>query len=350
MTKPKIDNLPYKHTVSVLNRALPLEYAIRAFKVAEPEIFSALEALDEEIESYWLDLGWARENMVESDLKDLSWDALQCGYPMVRNHLKLYTHADEMRIALDKLSGEFVHRFNELECDFLYRFRACDLLSGNDIRKLLAMTEKSLRYALNAEAKGEFDAEYFLRGVREVRHLYPTAVMTNGKVDTKWGIGQQALWLGLPFDLTLDDLKGVLNEYLYQYARQREFLTEEPDNVPGLLVQGTLLDELFKQPQDAPVTTLRSLTAPLRGLLCWDYNREYAAAKVGNFRTKAIKKAARICRHMSGKTLTQVEGILLNDLRAAHAKIADVRPSLLPFPELRACAIPPLAKPRDSCA
>lgn len=330
MTQATLSNDLYTHTLSVLNRALPLEYAIRAMKVAEPAIFSGLEALDKDIESYWLSHGWEKASIDDCDLKDLSWDTLQCNYLMVRNHARLFSHPKEMRLGLQEISDRYHLRFNELECDFLYRFRACDLLSGNDVLKLLSTTKRSLEDSKKATHDDKLLAESFLRKVREAQYLFPNAVLSTGTMLTKRGGEQDARWLGVPYDLSLEELRGALNEFLYQYARER--LLVETGGVPSSIINAVLAYELREQPLSAHVKTFRGLYGPLRGLLCWDLNHKYKSEKIKGFRDRATSEAASLCADYMpdsrNKGDQDAKTVLLEDLKGTKTRINDVRPAL----------------------
>jgi len=329
MATRKLPSPVYTHLQSVLNRALPLEYAIRAMKTHEPQVFKKLLQIDSEIRSFWSGQGWSIAEISQTQVVDMSWDGLQSAYIMVRSHGKIYPCAKKMREGIEEICRLYIDQFNAVQSVFLDHFRVCDLVSGNDIPTLLRKVAQAMGEAFRLANNPEIPGSSFLLGVREGLRLQPRVAIAADEIVTKPDGKQDALFLALPYCLTLDELKEAVNEFLYRYAIDREIRSTQGDGVSRTVIGSLLNADLHALPADAAVATYQMAIGPIRGLLCWDLRQQYVEQKGAAPRKHATEEAHRLHVELIPSRPPPEQQTFVDDLKKVSRKINEVLPKLL---------------------
>src|SRR6202035_3368901 len=97
MSKRIIDNTLYRHVLSTINRALFLEYAIRATQARHPTEMRKLRELDLKIRQFWIEAGLKDVEINSDDFMDFAWDCIQIGHPLTHTQGRII-HPELMRI------------------------------------------------------------------------------------------------------------------------------------------------------------------------------------------------------------------------------------------------------------
>ncbi|MFJ5360277.1 hypothetical protein ACIPUG_04865 [Pectobacterium sp. CHL-2024] len=148
------------------------------------------------------------------------------------------------------------------------RFRVVDLLNGNDIESLTSKVIKSKRYMYIYEKEDDIPIEQFVLGnYREAILLYPSALYQYGNYE-QHGNKYTGMGILLGFNMSIDDVNGAVNEFLYQYGKFRE--EHNRDFVSSELISNFLRQQLLDSSKDNEVTRLDSILTGLLGLYCYD--------------------------------------------------------------------------------
>lgn len=281
MTERKLDNTLYVQLMGVVNQALPLEYAIRAARQANPREISQLSGINQRIKQYWIALGASDEEIESESLVDFSWDVMQVGFPLARRHGRHYPDREFLDLIHRGLAGVrdmFGGEVARLTIPATGYFRICDLLHGNDVLGLLNVVARCLRDAKDYETADEIELKKFVLGVREPIHLHPgrdyvvSQRREGGRTVERFGIV-----LDTEMEFSMLDLKRQVWEFLYQFAVRRESLRRSHlvDCTSSELIDEFLRDELFGRIDKYKVKRLDGFISPLSGLYCWDLVQRY---------------------------------------------------------------------------
>lgn len=294
MANAKIDNHLYQHLKSGLNKALPLEYAIRATKVMVPAEFRELISLDEEIRSLWIDKGVSNEEIDSENLMDHSWDLLQLGQALSRTHGRIYKHQAFLELihrTLDEIVEKYSDKVSEIKIPTADRFRYCDLINGNDIEKVLDAVINCIKHAQGYTNEDEIPIEKFVRFIRQPIQLYPGSRYALIRDEKLLG-GAQAFALCLDFTAEYDDIKMAVDEYLYQYAKLRENHLENisRNDTTTRLIDDFLTIEYSDKSTKKEIKRFDGFLSIVTGILCWDTYR-----KLKNSGAESASLEAAIC-------------------------------------------------------
>ncbi len=276
MSERKIDNGLYSDLVSTFNRALPLEYAIRAAYQENPDELLQLSKIEQRIRHYWIDLG-ASDALIESDsLVDSAWDVIQIGFPLLRRHGRVNSPeiVDLIYQGLTNVREVFGDDVDQLRIPASRYFRICDLLNGNDVSSMLNAVALGLKESKNYEAEDSIKLSKFVRGIREPIHLHPGLdyVVTERREEER-PIERFGIVLDTEMEFSLPDLKRQIREFLYQFAIRRGALRS--DHTSHELIDEFLWDEWLGKIDKHRVTRLDGFISSLSGLYCWDLVQRY---------------------------------------------------------------------------
>lgn len=293
MTERKLDNGLYIHLIYVINCALPLEYAIRATKKANPNEFQRLLEINKEVRQYWIDLGATGTEIDTESLVDFAWDTIQVGFPLTRRHGRVYDNCeflDMIHRGLSNIRNAFVADFGLLNIPATRYFRVCDLLSGNDVLNVFGLVAQCLHDAKSYNASDEIELQKFVRGIREPIHLHPGMQYVTGE----YRVGERSvegfgLLLNTESAFSMADIKRQIREFLYQYAVRRQSLRSAQvcDQTSEALINEFLKDELHLRDHERKVTRMDGFMSVLSGLYCWDLVHQF----VGNETTSGVDTA-----------------------------------------------------------
>ncbi|HKR44776.1 MAG TPA: hypothetical protein VJU59_34740 [Paraburkholderia sp.] len=285
MTEPKLDNTLFVHLRSALNQALPLEYALRAARQANPNELEQLSAIGRDIRQYWTDLGASAAQIDAEDLMEFAWDTVQVGFPLTRRHGRRYRDRTFLGIIDRGLAGvreKFGSEVDALRVPATGYFRIVDLLNGNDILKLLNAVVRCLGDAKAYEALDTIELERFVRGIREPVHLHPgMEYVAKTRPDGEREVEQFGVVLDTEMELALPDLMHQIWEFLYQFAVRRESMRPAfvEDRTSHDMIEAFLRAEMFGHVNQRTVKRLDGFVGPLAGLYCWDLVQRYREEK-----------------------------------------------------------------------
>lgn len=285
MTERKLDNTLFVHLRSVINQALPLEYALRAARQANPIELEQLSAIGSKIRQYWTDLGASAAEIDAEDLMAFAWDTVQVGFPLTHRHGRRYPDRTFLGIIDRGLAGvreKFGSEVDALRIPATGYFRIVDLLNGNDILKLLNAVVRCLRDAKAYEAEDAIELKKFVLGIREPVHLHPgMEYVAKTRPDGEREVEQFGVVLDTKMELALPDLMRQMREFLYQFAVRRESMRPAfvEDRTSHDLIGAFLRDEMFGHIDKHTVTRLDGFVGPLTGLYCWDLVQRYRQEK-----------------------------------------------------------------------
>ena len=148
MASPKYDNLLYTTTLADLNKALPMEWTIRALQVHNSAQYQCLQSIDSNIHDFWRKRSFLAEEISDLELMEFSWDFLQIGKSTSRSFTKVI-HPDVHQKFWGGLKDIYELWSNEvknikLPC-IARNYRYFDVLHGNDIERLLKKVSKIVR-------------------------------------------------------------------------------------------------------------------------------------------------------------------------------------------------------------
>jgi len=276
MTERKIDNSLYTHLRSVISRAMPLEYGIRAVRLSNPLVLQKLRAVNGRIRQYWIGLGASDDEIDKEDLMDFAWDTLQVGFPLTRRHGRMYGNREFLDLIHEGLAGvrnEFAADVAELAIAATRYFRICDLLSENDILQMLSSVARCLQDAQAYEVHDEIELAKFVRKVREPIHLHPALrYAADGHEENGRTVESFGFLLDTEMEFSIVELKRQIGEFLYQYAVRRQSLRPafSPDPTADALIGEFLREDMRVPDGEKPVTRLDGFISILSGLYCWD--------------------------------------------------------------------------------
>lgn len=280
MARLKIDNGLYFHVRSMLNAILPLEYTIRAFRSEFSQQFLELKSINDEIYQFWIRQGFSDEQIKHELLMDYAWDSIQFRWPMVRNHGRVFLSSEvpeKIRVSLIKIEKEFSHKVINGNYPFVDRFRIVDLMNGNDIGYLLSKIISIRKAMVGYAKKDDIPMREFAFKIRYPILFYPNSFYMTGKSNKGDFIG-----ICLDMRMSYDDVKGSINEFIYQYAKMRDQYNNN-DTSASKLINDFLSDNMFNAPkEDSEVIRIDSLLTGVSGLLCFD---EAEKIKIGGSRS-----------------------------------------------------------------
>lgn len=274
MTKPKIENVLYNYLRGSINNILPLEFAIRAAESLYPDEFKNMRILNKDLEHFWYSKGITPEELVAEDFLDFSWDKLQTSVYLVRRHGRLY-NIDLLNIlgsGLREIEKKFMGQYVECLMPPLSYFRACDLISGNDIPLLIIEFGKSLKKSKLYDAESEVPLEDLPRvKLREPIHLHPSFEFCDE--DSYFSRGKIGGCFNIQYQLSAEDFFIVMREFMYQYAVccGVDFQRRNP-------YIRAIINNFLKKESDGifdyeDVKRLDSFFVYLLGLRFWDYKK-----------------------------------------------------------------------------
>lgn len=281
MTERKLNNSLFVHLKSVINAALPLEYAIRAAQVTNPTELEQLSEIDKQIQQYWLGLGASETEIVSEQLMESAWDMIQVGLPLTRTHGRVYfdqQFSEILHLGFAGVRDQFGPKVAPLQFPITQYFRICDLLNGNDISKLLNASSRCLKDAQGHGLKDDIELKKFVRGVREPIHIHP-GMQFVAKEEVREGrhVEHFGIVLDPEIEFSMVDLRRQIGEFLYQYAIRREVchgpITQ--DRLSRDLIDDFLKDDLFGYTEKHSITRLDGIISVLSGLYCWDLTQQY---------------------------------------------------------------------------
>lgn len=324
MTNKKIDNTLYIHLASVINQALPLEYAIRAARQANPREMEQLAEIGEQIEQYWLALGASEQEIQHDRLVDLVWDVLQVGLPMSRRHDRVFADRVFVELINKGLAGAraaFGEALQPLRLPATDYFRICDLLNGNDIAKLLTVVARRLHESRTHQPQDDIALEKFVHGVREPIRLHPgLEFVTKHRSDSPREVERFGIVLDTEMAFDTADLQRLVREFLYQFAQRRQALRAPTavDPTSEKLIQAFLTDDLLGRVTPHKADRMNSLLGPLAGLQCWDLVEQYRQEEKASPVDDAVAAVLAIL-HPKDKDLTGHAGMKKNFYTARTA-------------------------------
>lgn len=276
MTQSIIRNSLYSHLWSVINGALPLEYAIRNTKLLNQDTLQSWGLLDREIREYWLRIGATNEEIDREELMDFAWDTIQFGFPLSRAHGRFYPNQEFLDIinrGLADVRSCFVEKLDPLRIPVTRKFRICDLLHGNDIPNLLNATAECLNKASELDSSPEISLADVVKGIREPIILHEGfRFVSQEKECERGGVESFGFTLDTDADISINELKQLVREYLYQYAIRRMTFNPTPEMQPlsRALIDDFLRENLFRKEQDNVAPRYDSFVTRLSGIYCWD--------------------------------------------------------------------------------
>lgn len=285
MTERKLDNTLFVHLRSVVNQALPLEYALRAAMLANPTELDQLSAIGRKIRQYWADLGASAAQIDAEDLMDFAWDTVQVGFPLTHRHGRCCGDQSLLEIIDRGLAGvreKFGSEVDALRIPATGYFRIVDLLNGNDILKLLNAVARCLGDAKAYEAEDTIELKRFVLGIRQPVHLHPgMEYVAKTRPEGAHKVERFGIVLDTKMELALPDLMRQMREFLYQFAVRRESMRPAfvEDRTSHDLIEAFLRDEMFGRIDKHAVTRLDGFVGPLTGLYCWDLVQRYRQEK-----------------------------------------------------------------------
>lgn len=300
MSKPKKDNVLYRHLKKSINNALPLEYAIRAVSQVAPEKMAQLREINEELTAEWLERGVTEDELHAEELLDFSWDILQVGFPLSRFHGRVLIDedfAELIRSTLNQIAEKYVHQVRKLEVPLGNRFRYCDLLNGNPIDQLLEAITKCLDATQRYKTDDSVPLKEFVLCIREPILLYPGASFgfTNGD-----NPGLSAFALSLRFDMEYEDIKLAVEEFLYQYAKYRESREGQisVSVTTRKLINDFLRKDILEKLRKGDIARHDGFISVLSGLYCWDRYMLYKVNKQMGAMETAVKDTVEILNRL----------------------------------------------------
>ncbi|WP_432239575.1 hypothetical protein [Herbaspirillum robiniae] len=286
MSEKRVDNTLYRHVASIINRALFLEYAIRAAKDRFPEEMQRLSELDLEIRKTWIELGLREEEIDAEDFMEFAWDFIQVGTTLTHSHGRILRPT--LKEIFDRGLPEIFEKFRPVVEKLLIapakHYRICDLLKGNNILSLLNDVSQALRDANSYEMDDDIFVSKFIKNVRGPIFLHPAFRHEPIEYDSEGGAGQiGALALIVDFNVPFSelDLKRQFREFQYQYAKQRAIYGNGGmhDLVPHQLINGALYEDFYGFDGEDPIIRHDGFINVLSGLYCYDRFHDIQSAR-----------------------------------------------------------------------
>lgn len=290
MAVRKLNNIVFDQLLSSFNRVLRLEYAIRALRQTEPATYQALSNLHALIHAFWKDhKKWSQAEVRECRVVDRTWDQLQVGQSLTRDHGHIYNAWDEMVEGAQQWVEQYAESFALLSSRYLRCFRACDLMEGNSILTLLRKTSNTLEAAGDIDEASPIPIGKFFLGVRDPVFLHPKALIVPYKDEATGSLCQL---LAVDYGMSIADLRAAMSEFVYQYAIARQHVIG--DGTAARLINDVLMDDL-KAPPLSYVRKRTQFVSKLRGLYCWDLFARMGGRNTRGAMTRALEKASDDC-------------------------------------------------------
>lgn len=281
MTKRTKDNTLFTYLKSVVNEALPLEYAIRAAHLAYPNELAELAKIHQRIRQFWIELGASEAEIDAESLMDFAWDTIQVGFPLSRRHGRAYPDREFLDLihrGLASVREKFGADVDDLDIPPTQYFRICDLLNGNDIKPLLHAVAQGLEDADDYEATDEIALKKFVLGIRQPVHLHPGLqyVVTN-RGEGENAVERFGIVLDTQMEFSMPELERQIREFLYQFALRRQSLRPvfTIDPISDSLINEFLNDEMLGRINKHTLQRHDGFASVLSGLYCWDLAQLY---------------------------------------------------------------------------
>lgn len=283
MAKPEYDNELYVHTLSQINNALPMEYAIRVTKQSAPDAYQALIDIDNMLHEFWRQKNFNDDEIEDNELKDFSWDYLQTGKFYSRSFSKIFQPDvfNDMQDGLKSIFQKYKKEVADLRLPLAAsNFRYCDLLNGNDIPRVLVKVKSILNLVENYPKESSIPLKDFANFIRIPVRLHNDSLICDGVgIKTKEGEKlDNSIILLMRTDKPISDFKAMLNEFSLEYCKRRmAYIDAHPDEkydpLPRQLITEVLHSEKFDK-SHVVVKRHDGLMRPLVGLYCWDFMQE----------------------------------------------------------------------------
>lgn len=322
MAVRKLNNIVFDQLLSSFNRVLRLEYAIRALRQTEPATYQALSNLHALIHTFWKShKKWSDKEVRVCRVVDRTWDQLQLGQSLTRDHGNLYTARDEMVEGTQQCAEQHAESFALLSSKYLRCFRVCDLMEGNSILTLLRKTSNTLEAANDIDDALPIPIEKFFLGARDPVFLHPKALIVPYKDEAT---GASCQLLVIDYSMSITDFRAAMSEFVYQYATARQHVIGAGDGTASRLINDVLIDDL-KAPLLQYVKKRTQFESKLRGLHCWDLFASMGGHDTRGAMTRALEKASEDCiEFLPGHTKDPEFKTLKADYRQATRAIQTI--------------------------
>lgn len=277
MGTAKYDNTLYEHTKALINKALYMEWTIRAIQRSAPVQYQALQSIDSRLHDVWRQKGFNDDEIIAFELKDHSWDALQVGRICSRTYTRVYNQNVFARIneGIKDVVTSLEKEVTEVSLPSIVKdYRYCDLLNGNDIPRLLKKIQ-TIRQKFGEFSKSDFiPFNEFAGFVRVPIKIHTESLIFDGAdIESNGRKLDNAIMLTIRTDIRINDFQGILDEFVLEYCKRRSVYLEkhpetDPDDLPTKLITEVLHREMF----DVPIVVDRhdGLIGHLVGLYYWD--------------------------------------------------------------------------------
>lgn len=286
MTNPRVDTLQYRHFLSQLNMALPLELTIRAAKLAFPQKLEELRGIDAAIRTAWEERGFTKEEVEHNGLAELCWDLIQLGWSERRSPFECWPRAVIKMIqdGIHPICDMYLSQVKTGDYPFANRFRYSDLVRGMDVDRVLCEYLNKYSKLRIESVENSIPISDFILSFRAPVPVVPGALQ-NVRLE---GL-QKSEYLGvmMRYDMSLEDVRAALLDFQYHYAEfrlQQHGLRDETTN--------RLLDpwgSLSMPSKDDLVNQAHQVHPRLAGLHSYDRFVVHSGGGTRGARAKAIK-------------------------------------------------------------
>jgi hypothetical protein len=282
MAKAKHDNLLYIATIAELNKALPMEWTIRALRMHNSAQYQRLQAINSEIYNFWLNRSFLKEEIDDLELMEFSWDFLQIGKSTSRSFTKVispYVHqkvSDGLQDVYKQWNAE-IKNIN-LPC-IAQNYRYFDVLHGNDIERLLKKVGVIVGRLSKYTKDQSIPISEFAIFMRTPRRLNNESLIFHGPwIDYEGRKLENSLMLIINTDVKIESFQTILNEFIIEYWNKRKSYLKshpeaEPDDLPDRLLTEVLNKEMLESDNQA-IDQCNQVIGPLVGLYAWDCFRK----------------------------------------------------------------------------
>lgn len=220
MTDPHVDTLQYRHFLSELNKALPLELTIRAARLACPEKLEELRGIDAEMRTAWKERGFTEEEVAHNGLAELCWDLTQLGWSERRSPFERWRQdvLQMIRDGVRPICERYLSQMKPENYPFAKRHRYADLVRGMDVDRVLReYLKKYSKLRITPDCDG-VPISNFILSFRAPIPVVPGALQM-----IRPDRPQQSEYLGvmLRYDMPLEDVRAALLDFQYHYAEFR---------------------------------------------------------------------------------------------------------------------------------
>lgn len=272
MSKATIKNMLYTHLHGEISRARQLEYAIRATQRGSPDDLLRLTEIDSQIRQRWVDIGLTKDEVNRESVMDLTWDMVQVGDFLSRQHSRKYPPEllRDIQKGLEEIPPDFQDEVRCMQVPASRIFRICDLLNGNNIGKLLGRVASALEDARQYSSSDEIELSKFVLGIRDPIPIHPAFryVDCHEQLD-EHTVERFGFALDTRMPISVPEIMRQMHEYLYQYAMRKQALGFKDEETDGL-IQHCLEAELKGDHGEAPALRADGFLRFLSGLYCWD--------------------------------------------------------------------------------